>query len=192
MGELQDFQKLVIANASQAKGLSKGDIAPDFTLLNALGEKVSLSEALKSGIVIIKFYRGEWCPICNLDLREIQSHLPQIKSFGATLLAISPQRPDDALTATQKNELEFEVLSDADQEAIKAYNLQFDPGEDYHRRRDLTVLNGDGLKTLPVPATFIVNTNQIIEAAHVEANYTERMGPLEIINVLKELTNKAK
>ncbi|MBC8766740.1 AhpC/TSA family protein [Arenibacter sp. BSSL-BM3] len=192
MGELQDFQKLVIANASQAKGISKGDIAPDFTLLNALGKKVSLSEALKSGIVIIKFYRGEWCPICNLDLREIQSHLPQIKSFGATLLAISPQRPDDALTATQKNELEFEVLSDADQEVIKAYNLQFDPGEDYHRRRDLTVLNGDGLKTLPVPATFIVNTNQIIEAAHVEANYTERMGPLEIINVLKELTNKAK
>ncbi|SHE57921.1 Peroxiredoxin [Arenibacter palladensis] len=190
MGELQDFQKLVIANASQAKGLSKGEIAPDFTLLNAIGKKVSLSEALKSGIVILKFYRGEWCPICNLDLREIQNHLPEIKSLGATLLAISPQRPDDALTATQKNELEFEVLSDADQEVIKAYNLQFDPGEDYHQRRDLTLLNGGGLKTLPVPATFIVNTNQIIEAAHVEANYTERMGPKEIIKVIEKMVNK--
>ncbi len=191
MSELKDFQKLVIANASEVKGLSKGDRAPDFSLPNAFGKKILLSQALKSGIVIIKFYRGEWCPICNLDLRAIQQHLPQIRSLGASLIAISPQRPDDALTAIQKNELEYEVLSDADQEVIKAYNLQFDPGEDYHQRRDLSVLNGGGLKTLPVPATFIVNTDQIIEAAHVEANYTERMGPTEIIEVLKRMVNKA-
>ncbi|MCK0192045.1 peroxiredoxin-like family protein [Arenibacter sp. F20364] len=190
MSELKDFQKLVIANASEVKGLSKGDRAPNFSLPNASGKNISLSEALKSGIVIIKFYRGEWCPICNLDLREIQNHLPQIKSYGASLIAISPQKPDDALTAIQKNELEYEVLSDADQEVIEVYNLQFDPGEDYHQRRDLTVLNGGGLKTLPVPATFIVNTNQIIEEAHVEANYTERMGPTEIIEVLKGMGNK--
>ncbi len=190
MSELKDFQKLVIANASGAKGLSKGDRATDFSLPNALGKKITLSDTLKSGIVIIKFYRGEWCPICNLDLREIQNHLPQIKYLGASLIAISPQKPDDALTAVQKNELEFEVLSDADQKVIKAYNLQFYPGEDYHQRRDLTLLNGGGLKTLPVPATFIVNTNQIIEAAHVEANYTERMGPLEIIEVLEKMVNK--
>tara|TARA_R110002072_G_scaffold829_2_gene6656 strand:- start:416 stop:991 length:576 start_codon:yes stop_codon:yes gene_type:complete len=190
MSELKDFQKLVIANASEVKGLSKGDRAPDFSLPNAFGKKILLSQALKSGIVIIKFYRGEWCPICNLDLRAIQQHLPQIRSLGASLIAISPQRPDDALTAIQKNELEYEVLSDADQEVIKAYNLQFDPGEDYHQRRDLSVLNGGGLKTLPVPATFIVNTNQIIEAAHVEANYTERMGPREIIEVIEKMVNK--
>ena len=191
MSELKDFQKLVIANASEVKGLSKGDRAPDFSLPNAFGKKILLSQALKSGIVIIKFYRGEWCPICNLDLRAIQQHLPQIRSLGASLIAISPQRPDDALTAIQKNELEYEVLSDPDQEVIKAYNLQFDPGEDYHQRRDLSVLNGGGLKTLPVPATFIVNTDQIIEAAHVEANYTERMGPIEMIEVLKGMGNKA-
>tara|TARA_R110002020_G_scaffold384233_5_gene595051 strand:+ start:11235 stop:11810 length:576 start_codon:yes stop_codon:yes gene_type:complete len=190
MSELKDFQKLVIANASEVKGLSKGDRAPDFSLPNAFGKKILLSQALKSGIVIIKFYRGEWCPICNLDLRAIQQHLPQIRSLGASLIAISPQRPDDALTAIQKNELEYEVLSDADQEVIKAYNLQFDPGEDYHHRRDLSVLNGGGLKTLPVPATFIVNTDQIIEAAHVEANYTERMGPIEIIEVIEKMVNK--
>jgi len=191
MDNLQDFQKLVIANASKAKGLSAGDRAPDFNLLNAFGKKVSLSEELKSGIVIIKFYRGEWCPICNLDLREMQQHLPQMKSLGASLLAISPQKPDDALTATQKNELEFEVLSDANQEVIKAYSLQFDPGEDYHKRRDLTLLNSEGLRTLPIPATFIVNTQQIIEAGHVEPNYTKRMTPLEIIKVLEEMANKA-
>ncbi|MBM1106029.1 AhpC/TSA family protein [Aurantibacter crassamenti] len=187
MGDLQEFQKLVIANAANAKGLSVGEKAPDFTLLNAIGKEVSLSEMLKTSTVIIKFYRGEWCPICNLDLREVQNKLPQIKSLGATLLAISPQNPDEALTAIEKNNLDFEVLSDVNQNVIKSYNLQFDPGADYHSRRDLTLLNGDRLKTLPIPATFIVNSNQIIEAAHVEANYTERMGSSEIIDVLKRM-----
>jgi peroxiredoxin len=185
--ELQEFQKLVIANAADVKGLAVGDKAPDFTLPNAVGKKISLSETLSSGVVIVKFYRGEWCPICNLDLREIQKHLPHIKSLNASVLAISPQNPDEALSAKQKNELQFEVLSDADQQVIKAYNLQFDPGEDYHARRDLTTLNGDGSKNLPVPATFIINTNGIIEAAHVEANYTERMNPLDIIKGLESL-----
>jgi peroxiredoxin len=186
MSELQEFQKLVIANALEAKGLKVGDIAPDFSLPNTFGKSISLSTALKNGVVIIKFYRGEWCPICNLDLREIQKHLEEITSLGVTLLAISPQSPDNAFTTTQKNELGYEVLSDAHQEVIKVYNLQFDPGEDYHQRRDLTKENGDGSKTLPIPATFIIDTNQKIVAAHVEANYTERMTAKEIIAALRK------
>lgn len=187
MSKLQEFQKLVIANALHVKGLSVGDVAPDFSLPNAVGEKVSLSDCLKSGIVILKFYRGEWCPICNMDLREIQKNLAQIKKLNATLLAVSPQRPDDALTIKERNGLGYEVLSDVDQRVIKEYNLQFDPGEDYHKRRDLTVLNGDGSKTLPVPATFIINSDRTIAAAHVEADYTQRMTAADIISVLTEM-----
>ncbi|MCL4170755.1 UNVERIFIED_CONTAM: hypothetical protein GTU68_012313 [Idotea baltica] len=187
MSDLQEFQKLVIANASAVKGLKVGDTAPDFTLPNAVGKDVSLSATLKNGLVVLKFYRGEWCPICNLDLREIQKRLPELKALGATLFAISPQSPDGALTAKQKNELSYEVLSDSHQEVIKAYNLQFDPGEDYHQRRDLTKENGDGSKTLPIPATFIIDSNQKVVAAHVEANYTERMSALEVIEALKSI-----
>lgn len=187
MPELQDFQKLVIAQALDAKGLKTGDVAPDFTLPNATGQTISLSEALRKGPVVLKFYRGEWCPICNLDLRAVQQRLPDIQNLGGQLLAISPQKPDDALTAKEKNSLEFEVLSDTDQKVIKAYNLQFDPGEDYHSRRDLTLLNGDGSKTLPIPATFIIDTDGRIVAAHVEANYTERMLPEEIIDQLLKI-----
>ena len=190
MSKLQEFQKLVIANAAHVKGLSVGDKAPEFNLPNAQGKNISLCETLKSGVVVLKFYRGEWCPICNLDLREIQSNMSKIQSLGAAVLAVSPQTPDDALTAKQKNELQFQVLSDADQNVIKAYQLQFDPGEDYHNRRDLTKLNGDGSKDLPVPATFIIDENGIIIAAHVEANYTERMNSEEIISVLESLPRK--
>ena len=187
MGELKEFQKLVIANAKHVNGLKAGDKAPDFTLLNATGKKISLKECLKSGPVILKFYRGEWCPYCNLDLKQVQMYLPQIESFGAQVLAISPQNPDNALTAQQKNNLEFEVLSDSDQKVIKAYNLQFDPGADYHVRRDLTKSNGDGSKLLPVPATFIIDQDFNVVASHVEADYTQRMSAEDILKVLEKM-----
>ena len=187
MGKLRDFQKLVISNALDVKGLKVGERAPDFILPNAFGDAISLSGCLKSGPVILKFYRGEWCPICNLDLREIQQYVNQFNEFNTRILAISPQKPDDALSITQKNELGFDVLSDSNQEVIKAYKLQFDPGKDYHQRRDLSVLNGDGSITLPVPATFVINEDFSVIASHVEANYTERMSPVDIIKILKKL-----
>ena len=187
MAELKEFQKLVIENAKHVKGLKAGEKAPDFVLPNALGKYVSLADFLRVGPVILKFYRGEWCPICNLDLRNLQKIMPKIKSLGATLLAVSPQKPDNALTMKEKNRLDFEVLSDKDQSVIKLYNLQFDPGEDYHKRRDLTILNGDKSLFLPVPATFIINPEFKIEAAHVDPDYTTRMEPEAILDVLKKL-----
>jgi len=188
MSELQEFQKLVITNASKVKGLKVGDIAPDFVLPNAFGNSISLSDCLKFGPVILKFYRGEWCPICNLDLKEMQQYLNQFERFNAKVVAISPQKPNDSVTIIQKNELGFEVLSDKDQKVICSYNLQFDPGEDYHQRRDLSLLNGDGSKTLPVPATFIIDTAFTIIGAHIDSNYTERMNPKEILKILESNT----
>ena len=187
MSELKEFQKLVIENAKHVKGLKVGEKAPDFVLLNAVGKSISLSAFLKKGPVVLKFYRGEWCPICNLDLRNLQKIIPDIKSLGAALLAVSPQNPDNALTMKEKNLLDFEVLSDKNQKVIKLYNLQFDPGEDYHKRRDLTILNGDKSKFLPVPATFIINKDFTIEAAHVDPNYTIRMPPEAILDILKKI-----
>lgn len=186
MAELQNFQKLVIANAQNAKGLHIGEKAPDFILSNAFGEMISLGQSLKKGPVILKFYRGEWCPICNLDLREIQKYLPQFEKLGAQILAVSPQKPDDALTIQQKNNLGFQVLSDIHQKVIKAYKLQFDPGSDYHKRRDLSILNADGSVLLPVPATFIIVPGFSIVSAHVDPNYTERLHPSQMLKVLKE------
>lgn len=186
MAELQNFQKLVIANAQNAKGMKIGEKAPDFSLPNAFGKMISLGQCLKKGPVILKFYRGERCPICNLDLREIQKYLPQIDKLGAQILAVSPQKPDDALTIQQKHDLGFEVLSDLHQEVITAYNLQFNPGPDYHKRRDLSKLNADGSVLLPVPATFIIVPGFSIVSAHVDPNYTKRFHPTQMLQALKK------
>lgn len=189
MSTLKDFQKLVIANAMHVKGLKAGDKAPNFILPNAYGNFISLLDTLKTGPVVLKFYRGEWCPICNLDLREIQRYTNQFKKFNTKIIAVSAQKPDDALHIIQKNNIEFEVLSDSDQKVIKAFNLQFNPGNEYHKRRDLSLLNGNGLKTLPVPATFVIDKDFTIIASHVEANYTERMPADKILMLLKKHTN---
>lgn len=182
--ELEEFQRLVIAQALGTAGLQAGTVAPDFELPNASGRMVSLSRTLEQGPVIVKFYRGEWCPICNLELRNLQRFIPEFLSRNASLLAISPQNPDHSLTMKQKNELSFEILSDSDQVAIRKYKLQFDPGENYHKRRDLTKLNGNGSRTLPIPATFVIGTDGKIIEAHVDPNYTERMDPVDILRAL--------
>ena len=92
--------------------LAVGETAPDFTLPNATGEPVTLSTALEDGPVILSFYRGGWCPYCNLELRALQSALSDLEDAGATLIAVSPQTPDASLTTAEKNDLEFAVLSD--------------------------------------------------------------------------------
>ena len=152
---------------------------------NASGELISLGLCLQTGPVILKFYRGEWCSYCNIDLKEIQKYLPQIEELGASLLAVSPQNSENAFTMKENNVLGFVVLSDAHQEVIKAYHLQFDPGKDYHRRRDLSILNGGGSILLPVPATFIIKPDFRTASANVDANYTMKMSPIQMLEVLK-------
>jgi peroxiredoxin len=112
-----------VETSAAAPGLSVGEEAPDFTLPDAQGRAVSLRERLSNGPVVLVFYRGEWCPYCNTYLRALQAKLPEIASRGASLIAISPQSPDHSLSITEKAELAFDVLSDVDQQVIRAYQL---------------------------------------------------------------------
>lgn len=141
-------------------------------LPDANGEAVSLSGRLAEGPVVLSFYRGEWCPFCNLELRALQAALPQFRSRGAKLVAISPQSPDHSLSITEKAGLTFDVLSDAGQEVIAAYRVQFTVSadiKDLHLNvfgNDPSAQTADGSRNLPV---------------HVSADYTTRMdhGQLE-------------
>ena len=117
-----------LRNGEIQKTMKKvGDRAPAFALNNAKGEKIDIVTLLKNGLVIVTFYRGGWCPFCNMELKAFQDILPQIKAAGASLVAISPENPDESLSTTEKNALTFEVLSDVGQKAGRAFGLVSGP-----------------------------------------------------------------
>src|SRR5256885_6497169 len=119
-----------VGRSGIAPGLAVGEHAPDFVLPDAQSNKVSLADRLATGPVVLVFYRGEWCPYCNTYLRALQAILPDIRERGASLVAISPQTPDHSLSLVEKANLEFDVLSDADQQVIRDYRVQFTPPAD--------------------------------------------------------------
>ena len=174
--------------------LSVGDRAPDFTLPAANGESVSLSERLKEGPVIISFYRGSWCPYCNLELRAYQELLPEIEGAGGSLVAISPQTPDNSLSMAEKNELEFDVLSDVGSKVSESFGVAFKlPQEliDIYTELGgkLPEFNGTDDWTLPVPGTFVVAPDGTIALAYVDTDYQKRLEPSEALAVLRSVKN---
>lgn len=178
------------------KSPKKGDKAPDFTLPNATGKEITLSQELKKGPVVLKFYRGSWCPFCNLELRALQLALPQIKEMGANLIAISPEIPDNSLSLVEKHSLGFEVLSDYQSEVAEKYNLTFNLGEKVNKVYkdlgiDLEQANNVQGDKLPIPATFVVNECGEIEYAFVEADYSKRAEPADILQAIKKVKSKA-
>ncbi|MGH9214673.1 MAG: peroxiredoxin family protein [Acidimicrobiales bacterium] len=107
-------------------GIEVGDRAPSFVLADAYGGRVALDDRLAAGPVVLSFYRGAWCPICNTELTGLQDALGRIKELGASLLAVSPQAPDASQTLVERLGLGYDVLSDLDQAVIRAYRLQFE------------------------------------------------------------------
>ena len=173
-----------------------GDRAPNFVLPDALARAVDLSDRLANGPVVLNFYRGGWCPYCNIELRAYQALLPRLIELGASLMAISPQAPDDALTTVEKNALAFDVLSDHGSQVAESYGLDFELSE---RLRDIYIDIGNDLTTrnaadewrLPVPATFVIAADGTIAFAHVEADYRERADPGEVVEILERLGKAA-
>jgi peroxiredoxin len=146
--------------------------------------------------VVVSFYRGGWCPYCNLELRALQNALPEIKQLGAQLVAISPQTPDESLSTAEKNELEFAVLSDIGSATAKAYGIAFDLTEElrpiYSRLgHALPDKNGDDSWILPIPATYVIDKDGIVALAFVDVDYRNRLEPAEIVTAIKTLSEKA-
>jgi peroxiredoxin len=184
------------ASGAAARAVGKGEAAPDFTLPNARGEQVALSKVLAMGPVVLTFYRGGWCPYCNLQLRAYQKALPEISALGASLVAVSPESPDKSLSTAEKNALEFEVLSDVKGEAGRAYRLFFDLSDELKALynaggNDLSKWNADGEWHLPMPATYVIGTDGRVALAFVDPEYRNRLEPAEIVAALRGLGRKA-
>ncbi len=181
----QSTQLLKDHNISN-KALKVGDTIIDFELPNALGNTVSLKDYLSEGSVVISFYRGGWCPYCNIELRALQNLLPEFEKLNTKLIAISPETPDNSLDTAEKNNLSFEVLSDIDNIVAKQMGLVFQLPEDlrevYHSFNiDVPKHNGNKDYELPMPATYVINSKGIIQYAFIPEDYTERANPEDIL-----------
>jgi len=151
-----------------------------------------LADRLERGPVVVVFYRGGWCPYCNIHLAELRESLDEIKALGASLIVISPQRPDDSLSFAERLDLDFDVLSDPDQQTIRDYRLQFplpDELRDLYRQMGMGLdeQNADGSWDLPVPATFVLDRTGIVRAAQVDPDYKVRMSAAAVLEALRAL-----
>jgi len=169
-----------------------GEPFPAFRLQNALGKEVASHDLLSQGPLVIAFYRGEWCPYCNLELRALQKHLDEIKAKGVNLVAISPELPDTSLTTTEKNELSFPVLSDVGNKLTKQLGILFEQPEVMgglfkQFGTDMKKRNGDESLEVPVPATFLVDKDGIVRNAFIDADYTKRLEPSVALQWIDEL-----
>jgi peroxiredoxin len=170
------------------KSLKVGETAPDFTLPDAYGQPVTLSALLTHGPVVLTFYRGDWCPYCNLTLRSYQAVLPEISLLHSTLVAVSPQNPDNTLLTVQHKELTYPVLSDLGNLVARQYRLVWSIPEDQRSTSaNLPQYNGDDAWELPMPGTFVIGQDGIVKLASVNADWTLRLEPQIIVATLRQL-----
>lgn len=174
------------------RALKPGVVAPAFELPDAGGTLVESAKLLATGPVIVTFYRGGWCPYCNLQLRAYQSVLTEIAKHGAQLVAISPQLPDGSLSTAKVNALSFYVLSDVGNVTARNFGLVYALPEELRQAlssvgKALTGINGDDTWQLPVPATFIIRRDGRVTFAHVDVDYRLRLEPQDLIASLAKL-----
>ena len=189
-GAAQDIMKAAIDELSQTtiieNALKTGDPIPRIQLSNAKGELVDVQELLQKQKLVLTFYRGGWCPYCNLELKALENALSEFEAKGAGLIAISPELPDNSLTTVEKNELSFEVLSDVNNQVAEAFNLVFtlpDSLQTLYKKFkiDLDSNQGNTSQQLPIAATYVIDQDGIITYHFLQEDYKLRADPTEIL-----------
>lgn len=188
--EMEKANILLAVSGIESEAIGEGDRMPDFALPNAKGEIVNLTDLLKDGPLVISFYRGGWCPYCNLELRALQQSLPEIRDLGASLVAISPEKPDTVGETASQNEVEFEVLSDLGNVLAEKCGLVFTLSQTlqpvYEQFGvDFEARYGDKTYRLPLPGTYVVDQDGTVLKAFAAADYRERLEPSEVVEALR-------
>jgi peroxiredoxin len=179
-----------------ASGISRsakqvGDRAPDISLRDQHGDIFDVATLLAKGPVVVTFYRGGWCPFCNLELKAYQAVLPRIAAAGASIVAISPEKPDDTVSTAEKNALGFPVLSDVGHAVGKAFGVVYAFTDDLRQvyegfKLDIPLKNGvPDDWSLPLSATYVIGANGMILFADTRVDYRERTDPFEVLRVLE-------
>jgi peroxiredoxin len=189
VNEMEASLNRLIASGIERQTISLGQRIPDFTLPNAYGDLVSSNFLLSKGPIVLSFYRGGWCPYCNLELKALQEFLPEIIARGANLVAVSPEKPDNSLSLQEKLSLAFPVLSDARNDLARRLGLVFVLDQSIRAiYRDfginLVESNGNDSFELPIPATYVISRNGTVLGAYVNPDYRQRLDPETILEWL--------
>lgn len=173
--------------------ITVGDSLEPFTLSDASGAPVTLDQLVEAGPAVIVFYRGGWCPYCNLALRTYQRELlPELAAFGARLVAISPQSPDQSLSTVEKAGLGFTVLSDPASRLAGQIGISFQQADEVLAAQrnlglDLAQVNAEGSTELPRPTVLVVDQNRTVRFVDVQPDYTARTEVADILAALASL-----
>jgi peroxiredoxin len=179
---------LIIANVQETpKGLPVNATAPDFTAKDQNGAKVNLKEKLEKGSVVLVFYRGQWCPYCNRQLKKLEDSLSFITSKGATLITVTPEKPENISKTIEKTRATYPILFDNGLRIMKSYDVAYAVSEKTIQQYkgygiDFTEANGtDNGAHLPIPAVFVINKQGKIVFRHFDPDYTKRASVADIL-----------
>lgn len=186
----------LIESGAAARAPKPGDMAPDFVLADGDGQTHAAADLLARGPLIISFYRGVWCPYCNMELRALQEALPEFRAAGASLVAISPQTGPNSRKSQRENKLDFPILSDPGNEVAAKFGLRFrlpDYLIELYKKlgNNLPAVNGDASWTLPMPGRFIIGSDRRILYAEVNPDYTRRPESEDLLPVLAKARQAA-
>ena len=177
----------------QTLALKKGDVLPDFCLPDGNGNLVSSVDLRAKGPLVVVFFRGNWCAFCNATLRMIRKYTPHFKARNATVVAISPLSIEETAKTIKENGLNFPVLSDTNSEYSQLLNIAFvvdDALREVHP--NLSKYNDDDSFILPIPATYVIETDGRVTYSFIETDFTQRAEPVDILNALPPLRRSSR
>jgi peroxiredoxin len=181
-----------IASGQVDRALKAGDRAPHFTLSDSQGSSISTSTLLARGPLVISFYRGVWCPYCNLELQALEAARAEIEARGACLIAVSMQNAANSAKSARENKLGFPILVDAGGDVANRFGLRYTLSprmiEIYKSLgNDLEAINGERSGTLPMPGRYVIGQDRIVAYAEVNPDYTRRPDPDDLYPILDRL-----
>lgn len=185
------FFSVFISAQEKPEGLFINSKAPDFRAMDQFGQELRLKDVLKDSLVVLVFYRGQWCPYCNRYLKKLEDSLLLIKQKGARLIAVSPEKPENVLLTIEKTGATYPILYDKDMKIMKAYDVAFEVDErtvNRYKNADIDLAANNGQKDkvyLPVPALYIINKEGAIIFRYFEPDYKKRLSVQEILEELK-------
>jgi peroxiredoxin len=180
----------LIESGAARRAKKAGDVAPSFSLKDPEGNVINSADLLKRGPLVLSFYRGVWCPYCNMELQALEAAKPEFDRYAASLVAISPQTAPNSRKSVRQNKLSFPILSDVKGKVGAAFGLRFNL-PDYlvelykQLKNDLPTFNDDPSWTLPMPARYVIGQEGLILYSEVNPDYTRRPEPADMIPVLQ-------